>query len=1161
VKCPKCGAENPQGARFCNECGTEIAVVSASGGSADRTAEFRLVTMLFADIVGSTDLGQQMGPEMAQGVFDRCLQRMSQAVDEFGGKVARLMGDGLLAFYGAPIGHEDDAERAALSAMGMHQSIAEYGAEIRTSLRLRVGINTGRVVMGEVGGEALTEYTAMGDPINLAARLQTAADPGETLIGENTARLIRHRFDLEERGGLSLKGFAGPVTAFRLLGERHVPEPERGISGLPSRLIGRQAERSTLGELVQGLAAGRGAIAGVLGEPGIGKSRLIQQVMTDTQDANVRWVEGRAYSYAEDQPYGVILALLRELLHLAPDDTPALLDLKLERGLVPLLGEQAEQVWPYLAVLLGAPVPSSARAALDGLDASTLNQKIAGAVGRTIEAHAVRRPLCLVFDDLHWADLSSLNLIETLLLSTETAPILLFLLFRPERDKPCWKLKVKAETDFPHRYVEVNLGPLDGLSSGMLIDSLLEVASLPEPVRDRICSISEGNPLFLEEIIRDLIDEGQLVRDDGGWMVGKEADHLHVPDTLEKVVQARLDRLQRDERLTLQAASVIGRQFVFKVLEAISQPNAELRDCILRLQRADLIRERARIPDLEYAFKNVVVQQVTYATLLLAQRKEFHWRTGETLERLFADRLEEFYPMLAFHFREAGDERAARYAVLAADAAMKLYANAEAIAQYSQALELIDKDNTPIDELLHPYMSRGRAYELSGRYQEAVANYRELESLALRRNERKAELAALMAITTMYSTPTPVADPPKAIALSEKALAIARDMHDRPAEAKVLWNLMLAHKFGGRPVDGIPFGEESLAIARQEGLKEQAAYTLNDLAVHGYAEEGVMQDAVRVLEEARELWKELGNQPMLADNLGNTAVMYYSLGQFDQALAAAGECRRISEAIGNLWGRSYSRWIEGDIYAERGEYGLAIETMEECIRLGDQAGFLGASVGTRAGLARRYAELGARERAAEVSRAGLERARQNLPAWMAWPLAVQAQLCLQDGERERARKLLAEAGTSASDLSMFFIGFGVCVGEAELAIAEEHTGDALEVLDRYLAQIHERGRTIHAPDILEIRGRALIQQGNWDAARDSLERGLALARDIGSRRLEWRFHLDLSRVEAQRGDDVSAREHLAQAEQIVDYIAQHAGAPDLTRSFLDLPDVKAVTQA
>jgi hypothetical protein len=264
----------------------------------------------------------------------------------------------------------------------MHQALDDYATEVRLPLKLRVGINTGRVVTGDVGGEVLAEYTATGEAINLASRLQSAADAGRSLLGENTARLIRHRFELEAVPPLTLKGFARAITAFNLGPERRVPESARGISGLTSPLVGRETERHRIAESVEGLAVGKGGIASVIGEPGIGKSRILQQAMTDSEGMALRWAEGRAHSYAEDQPYGVILDLLAELLNLAPDDTPALLDLKLERMLVPLLGDSVGEVWPYLAVLIGAPVPARAAGGTDGLEPGVLNQRIIAARSR-----------------------------------------------------------------------------------------------------------------------------------------------------------------------------------------------------------------------------------------------------------------------------------------------------------------------------------------------------------------------------------------------------------------------------------------------------------------------------------------------------------------------------------------------------------------------------------------------------------------------------------------------------------------------------------------------------------------------------------------------------------------------------------------------------------
>jgi len=668
--------------------------------------ERKLITILFADVVGSTVMAERLGSETARLVLYRCLRQLTEAVGEFGGTVSSLMGDGLMAFFGVPQTYENDPERAVMAAQRIHENIAGYAREIGQPIEVRVGINTGRTVlgeMGEMGGEVRSEHASMGQrPVNMAARLQSAARPGTTVLGESTARMVRYRFQVEPIEALRLKGFDEPVIAYELAGELVQQAPTRGILGLQSTLVGRDRELEKLTEMMVGLEAGGiGGIAALIGEPGIGKSRLLQEIKETYQNGRLRFAKGSAYSYAQDQPFSVILDLLSDLLDLATDDSPAIMDLKLEAALNPLFEGRLETVWPFLASLLGAPIPPYYAGALDGHDPEALNARMIQAVQMLVQRTASRQPLVLCFEDLHWADGVSLKLIESLLLDTEHHPVFILMLFRSELDKPVWQLKLIAETHFSHRYLELKLSPLDNSASIEMIKNLLQGIDFPDEVREMINEKAQGNPLYVEELIRSLIEEEVLVRDGDSWVMRKPTSELDVPVSLEKVILARFDRLLPAERATLQAASVIGRRFAYRVLADMIPSNDSLRNRLIRLQQAGMISELSRIPELEYIFKHVIVQEVTYSTLLTEQRRRFHRETADTLDKLFPGRREELAGTLAQHYAAAGESsKAISLFVQAAKRAEEVYAYEQSLHFLVQARELSDSEDVKPEERL-----------------------------------------------------------------------------------------------------------------------------------------------------------------------------------------------------------------------------------------------------------------------------------------------------------------------------------------------------------------------------------------------------------------------------------------------------------------------------
>ena len=588
---------------------------------------------------------------------------------------------------------------------------------------------------------------------------------------------------------------------------------------------------------------------------------------------------------------------------------------------------------------------------------------------------------------------------------------------------------------------------------------------------------------------------------------------------------------------------------------------------LTQLESHGLIRLAAVQPELEYLFRHALVQDAAYASLVKADRKQLHLVVGEALERLYPGQLasRELAPVLAQHFYQAGDgERALRYFTLAGDAAARVYANAEAEMQYARALELATRSDAPIsvtsEQLIHLYLSRGHALELIGQYPEAWRNYEDMEALARARGDRALELAALMARATLRSTPTAVHDPARGQALSEQALALARELGDRTAEAKILWNLMLLNSFTGQLRAAAGYGERALALARDLGLREQLAYTLNDI-VRVYIGTGQFERAWAVVDEARGLWRELGNQPMLADNLGRSARILFAVGDYERALLLSEEARQISQAIGNLWGQSFCRMFVGYIYLERGEMARAIETMEECIRLGERAGFMMTQVGTRADLAWIYGTLGAIHRGVVLARLACAQAEQQLPGFRAWALACLARLHLMNGDLAEAEAAI-KAGYATLNPEDFTTHGPVelPLADAELALAKQAFGHAVAVIEALVARLRKVGMRSFLADALHFKGKALLAQGRVEAARAAWMEARAEAEALGSRRVLWPILAALAEIEAGRGNTTEAQALRQQACEIINYIADHC-PPDLRNAFLNLADVRGAMEA
>jgi class 3 adenylate cyclase len=529
--------------------------------------------VLFADIVGSTAIAERMDPEDWTAIVSKAFARMNATVERYDGTIARLMGDGMLAFFGAPVAHEDDPLRAVRCGLDMARAVDELSAELNAKepidLKVRVGINTGPVVVGMVGTQSASEYTAMGDAVNVAARMQALARPGTVLISAATHRFVAALVESLDVGALDLKGKANAVQAYEVTGLKH-GATGRGLRGIHAPMVGRDAQLGRLRGLFAIAKAGQGRVAAILGEPGIGKSRLLSEFRAEVEagDGSVRWIEGRCLSYGQTLPYHLVLDVVRSVIGVSASASEPEVREALERVLRDLFGDGWAEPYMYLGHLLSIKLDPETQARVAALDMETIKRYVSSLL-QTLRAIAVRGPIVLVFEDLHWADAASADALLALMSLAADLPVLSVMSSRSDRDAAGWRLVSGARDLFGDALTEIRLDPLSIDQTRSLVASLLEIESLAQTTRDLILAKAEGNPFFVEEVIRMLIDRGAIRRESERWVATASAEGVEIPDTLQGLLLERIDRLPPESRRTLRIASVIGRQFGVTILERL----------------------------------------------------------------------------------------------------------------------------------------------------------------------------------------------------------------------------------------------------------------------------------------------------------------------------------------------------------------------------------------------------------------------------------------------------------------------------------------------------------------------------------------------------------------------------------------------------------------
>jgi class 3 adenylate cyclase/tetratricopeptide (TPR) repeat protein len=898
--------------------------------------ERKQVTVLFADLKGSMELLADRDPEEARQLLDPVLTLMMEAVHRYEGTVNQVMGDGIMALFGAPIAHEDHAVRACYAALRMQESVKRYAEEIRrregTLIHVRVGLNSGEVVVRSIGSDLHMDYTAVGQTTHLAARMEQLAMPGSVLMSADTLRLAEGFVEVKPLGPVNVKGLSEPVEVFEVAGggpvrTRLQAAARRGLT----RFVGRDAELEQLRRAQQLAGTGHGQVVAIVGEAGLGKSRLVYEFAHSHRLQGWLILESASVSYGKATSYLPVIDLLKGYFKIQDRDDLREIREKVTGKLL-TLDESLKPVLPALLALLDVPVDD---APWKALDPGQRRRRTLDAVRQLLLREAREQPLLMIFEDLHWIDGETQTFLDSLIESLPTARFLLVVNYRPEYQHP-WGGKTY--------YRQLRIDPLPPESADELLDALLGTDVALGPLKRLLIERTEANPLFIEESVRALVETAALVGERGAYRLTRPVEHLTIPATVQAILAARIDRLAPEAKRLLQAAAVIGKDVPMPLLLVIADaPEHEVRTELTRLQAAEFLYETRLFPDLEYTFKHALTHEVAYQGLLHEQQRVLHARITEAIERLSSERVAEQAERLAHHaLRGELWEKAVAYLRQAGLRAMARAAYREAIAYLEQALGTLRRlpETREMAELtIDIRIDLRNAFQPLGDRARTGDLLHEAEALArtLGDQHRLAWIATFMVIQCLTT-----GDYDEALRFGQEALSIARTLGDRSIEVVATSFLGMTHDLRGELGDAATFLERNVAL---EG----------DLRYERFGAPAI-QSAL--------------SGAFLADVLSQ-------LGQFDEAIGHAEAAVRIAEAADHPFTLYWGLFNLGLVNLRRGDLSRATRVLERCLDLCRTWQFVVATPVVAATLGAAYALAGRADEALPLITGAVEEFRRR----------------------------------------------------------------------------------------------------------------------------------------------------------------------------------------
>jgi class 3 adenylate cyclase/tetratricopeptide (TPR) repeat protein len=896
MKCPACQQDNPDSARFCNACATRLtATPSASPQTytpphlaekiltsrAAMIGERKQVTVLFADLKGSMELLADRDPEEARRLLDPVLERMMEAVHRYEGTVNQVMGDGIMALFGAPLAHEDHAVRACYAALRMQETVGRYDEQIQKtegiSVRIRVGLNSGEVVVRSVGSDLKMDYTAVGQTTHLAARMEQMADPGTILVAPSTLRLAENAVQVAGLGPRPIKGLDVALEISQLVGA--APARSKLVSAdaqLLSPFIGRVGELERLHTLLELARTGKGQVAAVSSDAGVGKTRLVHELLRSAKAPVWRILEGRSQSYERAASYRPIIELLRSYFELDTLDPASRVAERIVATMRELDPALTDLVAPILSLLDVLPADDPFRA----LDARERHDRVVDALTHVLLKESERQPLVLVLENLQWVDSETQGFLDSLLEHIPTARLLLIVDYRPD-----------YEHDWADRpgFNQIRIDTLSTAATDELLKRLLGEHRSLRPLRELLVQRSNGNPFFLEEIVRTLIESRVLVGDRGAYRVDGEPKTLQVPATVQAVLAARIDRLPHDEKLLLQSAAVVGSDVPQALLEAIVDvaPDSVGR-ALASLQSAGFLYEASLFPDVVYRFRSALTRDVAYASLLREQRRVLHARIVGVIERLYHDRRTSHVDQLAFHASRG-----------------EVWVKA-----------LIYNRQVGVRAVLHA--ANGEAVEA---FQDALAALKRLPTT------RETQEQAIDLRLDLRPPLLQLGRLDDVLTVSREAERLAADLGDEARLARVYTYLINYHYLKGETKQAIEYGQRCLDVGR----------AIRDVALQGLARQYMGQsyhaqgDYARAELTLRENIESTAGDQSTISYVASCGWLAFSLadrGAFDAASSYLAEAQRAAETTQHAYSRLIAWTLIGLVWIRRGRLARAVLPLE-----------------------------------------------------------------------------------------------------------------------------------------------------------------------------------------------------------------------------------------